>query len=420
MYSIKGKFTPPGDKSISHRALILSSIAKGESHIKGLSDSIDCQSTANCLKSLGIMIKHRADESLVYGRGLYGLDANKGILDCGNSATTMRLLSAVLSAQDFSSLLGGDASLQKRPMGRIILPLSMMGADIRAKDKSGYPPLSIYGRKLSAINYISPIASAQLKSALLLAGLYAEGETCIEEPAPSRNHTEIMLSQMGADITVRDRKIRIRPTEALCPLDLHIPGDISSAAYFIAAAILLPHSELLIRNTGINPTRTGMMDILKKMGASIEIINTSEKNGEEYGDILVRSSEITGTVIEGDLIPSMIDELPLIAAMAALAEGKTLIRDAQELKVKESDRIKVMVEGLRKMGADICETGDGMIIQGKKKLSAAHIDTYFDHRIAMTFSLLSLLVDGDMHIKGKEAVRISYPSFYNDLRALIR
>lgn len=422
---LKGELQVPGDKSISHRSIMFASLAKGNTYIKGFLKGADCLSTISCFQKMGVEITEQHDEIKVVGRGLYGLQTPDTILDCGNSGTTMRLLSGILSAQNFSSILTGDESIQRRPMNRVIKPLSLMGADIKSKE--GLAPLYIGGKPLSAITYESPVASAQIKSAILLAGLYAEGKTTVVEPTLSRNHTELMLRNFGADIQteyiedvnhILRPHIRIEKAKELYANDITVPSDISSAAYFIAAASIVPDSEVILKNVGINPTRDGILKVAKAMGADVQILHTFGES-ELSADILIRSSSLHGTKISGDIIPTLIDEIPIIAAMAVLAEGQTVIRDAQELKVKESNRIKVMVEELSKIGADIIETEDGMIINGGKALHSATIHSYKDHRIAMTFAILSLVVDGGIQIIDRDCVDISYPNFYEDLESII-
>lgn len=420
MNLIRGCFIPPGDKSISQRAVLLASIADGRSRIRGFLKSQDCIGTKNCMHQLGIRFEEKEDALFVSGRGLYGLQMPEKTLDCQNSATAMRLMSGILSAQRFDSVLSGDESLRKRPMNRVIEPLLQMGAQIRSHEESGMAPLSIFGRSLRGAQYRSPLSSAQVKSAFLLASLYADGESSFEEASPSRNHTEIMLAQMGANLYEEDQKLRISPAEALSPIDLTVPGDLSSAAYFIAAALLLPGSELLIKDVGLNPTRSGIISAFREMGAQMEILRLDTLQGEVRGDLLVRGSALKGICVEGRRIPSMIDELPLLAAVAACAEGETIIRDAQELRVKESNRIRAMTNGLSSMGVDVQETEDGMIIRGKTRLLPAKILSYNDHRIAMSFFVLSLLTEGGLQIEGVECIAVSCPSFLRDLKSLVR
>ncbi len=417
---LQGVITVPGDKSISHRSIMFAALADGVSQITNFLEGADCLSTIDCFCRLGIMVEYEkgAEHILVHGKGLHGLSAPATTLDTGNSGTTTRLISGILSAQSFSSRLTGDASIQKRPMKRIIEPLSMMGADIVSEKNNGCAPLLIHGAPLHGIHYTSQVASAQVKSAILLAGLYADGITKVTEPYLSRNHSEIMLRKFGAEISTEDTTAILKPGNPLTAQTISIPGDISSAAYFIAAGAIVPNSEILIRNVGINPTRDGILKAAKAMGANIRIENIRNDGGESSGDILVSTSALHGTTISGALIPTLIDEIPILAVMAAYAEGTTLIKDAAELKVKESNRIDVMVKNLKAMGCDIEGTEDGMCIHGGKPLHGAMIDSYGDHRIAMSFAIASLCAEGDTEILGSECVNISYPSFYQDLASL--
>lgn len=415
---LKGEVMIPGDKSVSHRSVMFGSIAKGTTEIHNFLQGADCLSTISCFQKMGVAIENNGDSVIVRGNGLRGLKKPDSILDCGNSGTTTRLISGILAAQDFSVTLTGDASIRKRPMKRIMTPLSMMGADIRSLHDNGCAPLVITGKKLHGIHYQSPVASAQVKSAILLAGLYADGETKVTEPYVSRNHSELMLSCFGADVRTEDTTAVIQPAEELFGQKVLVPGDISSAAFFIAAGLIIPNSEILIHNVGINPTRDGIIHVCRAMGADIELLN-QKHDGEPTADILVRSSRLKGTVIGGAIIPTLIDELPMIAAMACFAEGETVIRDAAELKVKESNRIAVMVENLTAMGADVEETEDGMIIRGGRPLHSAVIDSKLDHRIAMTFAVTGCCADGETEILGAECVNISYPGFYGDLERLM-
>lgn len=416
---LRGEISVPGDKSISHRSVMFGSIAKGTTEIHHYLQGADCLSTISCFQKMGIAIENRGDRVLVRGKGLRGLTRPDTVLDCGNSGTTARLISGILAAQDFDVVLTGDDSIQKRPMNRIIEPLSLMGARIRSARDNGCAPLEISGRPLRGISYTSKVASAQVKSAVLLAGLYAEGETSVTEPYLSRNHSEIMLRHFGAHVQTEGATAVIRPGPELEGRQIQVPGDISSAAYFICAGLMVPNSEILIRNVGINPTRDGILRIARDMGAHITLLNTHSGSGEPAADLLVRSSSLHGTVIQGSLIPTLIDELPVIAAMACLADGETVIRDAAELKVKESNRLEVMVRCLTAMGADVTETGDGMIIRGGKPLHGAVIDSCLDHRIAMTFAVAGLCADKETEILGGECVNISYPGFYEDLKSLM-
>lgn len=417
---LRGEILVPGDKSVSHRSVMFGSLAKGTTEIHNFLQGADCLSTISCFRSMGIEIENTGDKVLVHGQGMRGLKGPKQVLDCGNSGTTTRLISGILAAQNFTATLTGDASIQKRPMKRIIDPLSQMGAKIRCLKDNGCAPMEITGSALHGIHYQSPVASAQVKSAILLAGLYADGETCVTEPYVSRDHTERMLSSFGADIRTEGTTARIRPVRELYGQKILVPGDISSAAFFIAAGLIVPGSELLIRNVGINPTRSGILDVCRNMGADLTLLNKSGKGGEPTADILVKSSCLHGTTVSGAAIPTLIDELPVIAAMACFADGKTVIRDAAELKVKESNRIEVMVRNLTAMGADVKETEDGMIIQGGRPLHGAVIDSKLDHRIAMTFAVAACMAEGETEISGAECVNISYPGFYGDLERVKR
>lgn len=415
--NLKGTLTVPGDKSISHRAVMFGSLARGTTRISHFLEGADCLSTISCFRKMGIEIDRNKDEILVHGRGLHGLTAPTEILDVGNSGTTTRLISGILAGQTFTSELDGDDSIRTRPMKRIMTPLTSMGADITSRLDNGCAPLIIHGRPLHAAHYDSPVASAQVKSCVLLAGMYADGITSVTEPFLSRNHTEIMLNYFGAEITSEGTTASIKPEPVLEGRDIQVPGDISSAAYFIAAGLLTPGSEILLKNVGINPTRAGILKVCMDMGADITLLNESTE-GEPTADLLIRTSSLKGTTIEGSIIPTLIDEIPMIAVMAAFAEGTTIIRDAQELKVKESDRIAVMVDNLRRMGADIEGTDDGMIIHGGRPLHGAVIDSHLDHRIAMSFAVAGTICDGTVEILNGECVNISYPEFYHDLYSL--
>lgn len=417
--SLRGTLTVPGDKSISHRAVMFGSLAKGTTKITGFLEGADCLSTISCFRKMGINIERNNTEVLVHGKGLHGLCPPSEILDVGNSGTTTRLISGILAGQSFVSELNGDASIQSRPMKRIMTPLLSMGADIGSLRGNDCAPLRIEGKKLHAIHYQSPVASAQVKSCVLLAGLYADGITRVTEPVLSRNHTEIMLNYFGANVTSQGTTASILPEPALMGREVLVPGDISSAAYFIAAGLLTPNSEILLKNVGINPTRDGFLRVCKAMGADIELLNES-REGEPTADLLIRSAALHGTTVGDEIIPTLIDEIPMIAVMAAFAEGTTVIKDAEELKVKESNRIEVVVENLRRMGADIEATEDGMIIHGGKALHGAEIDSHLDHRIAMSFAVAGTICEGEMEIQGGECVNISYPAFYEDLYSLSR
>lgn len=417
---LKGEVTIPGDKSVSHRSVMFGSIAKGTTEIHNFLQGADCLSTISCFRSMGVEIENNGDTILVHGNGMRGLKKPASVLDCGNSGTTTRLISGILAAQDFTVTLTGDASIQKRPMKRIMDPLALMGARIRSINGNGCAPLEIAGSPLHGIHYQSPVASAQVKSAILLAGLYADGETKVTEPYLSRNHTELMLSRFGADVHTEETTAVIHPASELCGQQILVPGDISSAAFFLTAGLIVPGSEILVRNVGINPTRDGILHVFRDMGANITLLDVKRDGGEPTADILVRSSALHGTVIGGAIIPTLIDELPVIAAAACFADGDTVIQDAAELKVKESNRIEVMVRNLSAMGADVEETEDGMIIHGGRPLHGAVIDSRLDHRIAMTFAVTACVADGTTEILGAECVDISYPGFYSDLQRLMQ
>lgn len=415
---LHGEVTIPGDKSISHRAVMFGSLAKGTTEITNFLQGADCLSTIDCFRKLGIEIENTAEKIMIHGKGLHGLKAPSSILDVGNSGTTTRLISGILAPQSFETTLTGDASIQKRPMRRIIEPLSMMGADITSLKSNDCAPLLIKGTPVHSIYYHSKVASAQVKSAILLAGMYAEdGETKVTEPTLSRNHSEIMLRTFGADVHTENTTSIIKPQPVLTAQKIHVPGDISSAAYFIAAGLCVPDSEILIKNVGINPTRDGILKVALAMGGNITLLNENYE-GEPTADLLVKSSNLHGITIAGDLIPSLIDEIPIINIMAAAAKGTTVIRDAAELKVKESDRIAVMVDNLTAMGGQITGTEDGMIIEGGRPLHGAFIKTHLDHRIAMSFAIASLLAEGETILENREIANISFPSFYHDLEQL--
>jgi len=413
--SVRGTIVLPGDKSLSHRVLILSAIADGVSTIRNFLPSEDCLCTERALRQMGVRIEQAGRTTRrVHGVGLHGLQRPQTDLWMGNSGTSMRLLAGLLAAQNFKSLLKGDESLSRRPMKRIILPLTMMGADISPGNKEGNPPLYISGRPLRGVHYTSPVASAQVKSCLLLAGLYAEGKTTVTEPARSRDHTERILPAYGVKVEVEGNSVTIYPPESLRPVDVELPGDISSAAYFIVLATLFPGAELRIRNVGLNPTRTGVLNILQRMAAKIEI-DTSPYGehplGEPRGDIIVRSAPLSGTTIGGDEIPMCIDEIPILAVAASLASGATVIKDAQELRVKECDRIKALATNLRMMGVAVEEKEDGLVVQGRSALSAATVDSFGDHRIAMAFVIGGLLTEGTTTVTNTVWIRTSFPGF---------
>ncbi len=414
----KGEVTVPGDKSISHRSIMLGSLAKGDTEVYGFLQGADCLSSIDCFRKMGVEIENKGDIVVIHGRGLKGLQAPKDTLDVGNSGTTTRLMSGILAAQQFTSRVNGDASIQKRPMKRIMTPLSMMGADITSEMGNDCAPLIIHGKQLKGIHYDSPVASAQVKSAILFAGLYADGETSVTEPAVSRNHTELMFEEFGVDIKCQGKTVTVKPATELYAKKVVVPGDISSAAYFMVAGAITPNSEVTIKNVGINPTRDGIIRVFEMMGADMKVEKTSGDIGEPTADITVSTSNLKGCVVGGDIIPTLIDEIPAIAILACFADGETVIKDAQELKVKESNRIDVMVNNLKAMGADIEATEDGMIIRGGKPLHGAVIDSKLDHRIAMSFAVAAMNADGETEILGSECVDISYPKFYEDISKL--
>lgn len=414
--SLRGDVTVPGDKSISHRAVMFGALADADTHITGFLMGEDCLSTISCFKKMGVSIDVSEQEVVVHGVGLHGLKAPDELLYTGNSGTTTRLLCGILAGQPFFSTVNGDASIQKRPMGRIMKPLREMGADISGKD-GNLCPLTIHPAPLHGIRYTMPVASAQLKSAILLAGLFADSPTTVVEPAPSRDHTERMLRGLGAQVVSNGTEITLTPPKTLHAVNVEVPGDISSTAYFLVAGLILPDSDIVIRNVGINPTRTGILDALEAMGANIKRLN-ERGTVEPICDLRVRSSHLHGTTICGDMIPRLIDEIPVLAVAAAFAEGETVIRDAQELKVKESNRIATMTAELSKTGADVRETEDGMIIRGGKPLHGADFASYADHRVAMSMAVCALACEGDSSIDDPDCVAISYPTFFETLDAL--
>lgn len=418
--SLKGEVSIPGDKSISHRAVMFGSLAEGTTEVTNFLQGADCLSTISCFRKLGIEIENTSQRILIHGKGLHGLTEPSDTLDTGNSGTTTRLISGILAGQRFTTILNGDASIQTRPMKRIITPLSMMGADITSLKGNDCAPLRICGGQLHGITYKSPVASAQVKSCVLLAGLYADAPTSVTEPVLSRNHTELMLAGFGAHVASSGTTATIEPEPDLNGMKIEVPGDISSAAYFLAAGLMIPNSEILIKNVGINPTRDGILRVAKEMGGDITILNEKTSGGEPTCDLLVRSSSLKGVTIGGEIIPTLIDEIPMITVMACFAEGITTIKDAQELKVKESNRIDTVVTNLKAMGAHIEATDDGMIIEGGYPLHGAVIDSHLDHRIAMSFAIGALGADGETRIEGADCVKISYPEFYQTLEKLIQ
>ena len=416
---LKGSFELIGDKSISHRAVMFSSISKGHNKISNFLMGEDCLSTISCFRKMGVDIQIDGKDVYVKGNGLYGLKRPKEILDVGNSGTTIRLMMGILAGNKFDATLIGDNSIAKRPMKRVTDPLRLMGCNIEGKDDANYTPIKIYGGDLKAIDYHMPVASAQVKSALILASLYANDTSFIYEKVKSRNHTEIMLKSFGADINVENLKISVNPVNELFSQDIYVPGDISSAAFIIVSALITKGSEVIIKNVGLNETRTGIIDVVKNMNGNIEIINERLVGGELVGDLLVRyTKDLCATTIDKDIIPRLIDEIPVIAVLATQAEGTTIIKDAQELKVKESNRIKSMVENLKILGADVEELEDGMIIKGKSKLNGGKIKTFKDHRIAMAFSTLNLISDEKIKLDNEDCINVSFPGYFDLIKSL--
>ncbi len=423
--SLKGEITPPPDKSISHRAIMFASIAQGRSVVRNFLRAEDPISTMNAFRSMGIEIEEKTgNELIIYGKGLYGIKEPFDVINCGNSGTTVRLISGILSGNPFFSVITGDDSLKQRPMARVIAPLKEMGADISARSGDKYLPISIKGRQLKAIDYKMPVASAQVKSCLILAGLYADGTTAITELQKSRDHTERMLKSMGANIEIDGLVIKVKGRSGgmeLSPIDVTVPADFSSAAFFIAAALIIPNSEILIKNVGINPTRTGLLDVLKKMGADIEIENIRDVSGEPVADIHCKTtSNLKAVKIGGDTMPSLIDEFPILCVLATQAEGVTEIMGAEELRVKESDRIKSMAAELKKLGVELEEYPDGISIKGKASLKGNVVESYHDHRIAMSLAIAALAAEGTTTINNSSCVDISFPGFFEELKRITR
>ncbi len=421
---LTGGLTLPGDKSISHRCAMLAALAEGTSELRHFSAAADCHSTLGCMKSLGAEVKIEKETVRVTGHGAYGLKSSKRMLDAGNSGTTIRLLSGILAGQGFTTKISGDDSLQKRPMKRIMAPLREMGADIRGRDEN-FAPLEIRGTRLKAIDYQMPMASAQVKSAVLLAGLYADGITSVTEPAKTRDHTELALEEFGAVVEKQGRTIRVHGLganggEKLVAKTFEVPGDLSSAVFFIAAASLFADSNILIHNVGLNPTRTAILDVFARMGAAIHIQNPRIASGEVVGDIAVKGASLKGGVIVGSEIPLVIDELPMLAALGPYTEEGIEIRDAGELRVKESDRIAALVENLKRMGARVEEFPDGLKVAGRAagKLRGAEIEPHGDHRIAMAFAVAGLAAAGKTIIRDSGCAGVSFPNFYEELNRL--
>lgn len=416
---LRGKVSVPGDKSISHRAVMFGSIAQGTTQIDGFLAGADCLSTIACFRALGIDIDGPRDGRVtVRGRGLDGLSEAADVLDVGNSGTTIRLMSGILAGQRFYSVLTGDSSIRRRPMDRVASPLRQMGAAIYGRRGGSLAPLTILGRGLKGIDYETPVASAQIKSAVLLAGLYADEPTTVREPHLSRDHTERMLSGFGADLKAEDRRVTVQPGPRLEGRRVVVPGDISSAAFMLVAALICPGSEVVIEGVGLNPTRTGVLDVLQAMGADIGVFNQRDEAGEPVGDLIVRSSGLTGTTMSGEVIPRAIDEIPAIAVAALYAGGTTVIRDARELRVKETDRIAALAGELRKMGARVEELEDGIVIEGGHPLTGAPVESHGDHRLAMSLAIAGLRAAGRTEISDAECIDVSFPGFERLLQGL--
>jgi 3-phosphoshikimate 1-carboxyvinyltransferase len=412
--AITGDIVLPGDKSISHRYALIAAIAEGQTRIRNYSTGADCRSTLGCVRALGIEVEGAGTEVVIRGRGLEGLREAAHDLDAGNSGSTIRMLSGILAAQPFRTRIGGDDSLSGRPMRRIMRPLAEMGASIGARENQ-FPPLEIQGAKLRAIDYTLPVASAQVKTCVLLAGLYAEGATSVTEPERSRDHTEIALREFGADVTVERRKITVVGRPKLTGREVTAPSDLSSAAFFVVAALLGSGSKLAIRGVGLNPTRSALLDFLTGMGARIRILDLESRDGELVGDLLVEHSEMRGGTIAGGLTAALIDEIPVLAVLGAATEEGITVRDASELRVKETDRIRTVVDNLRRMGVQAEELPDGMVVPGRQKFHAAELDSFGDHRIAMAFAVAALSGDGESVIHGAEAASVSFPEFWETL-----
>nr|WP_157405956.1 3-phosphoshikimate 1-carboxyvinyltransferase [Bacillus manliponensis] len=415
---LQGRISIPGDKSISHRAVMFGAIAHGNTTIQGFLPGADCLSTISCFREMGVEILQQDDEVTVNGKGIEGLQEPKNVLDVGNSGTTIRLMLGILANTSFHSCVQGDASIGKRPMKRVTNPLSLMGAKIDGRKEGTFTPLTIRGGNLQAIDYSSPVASAQVKSAILLAGLGAEGVTTVTEPYVSRDHTERMLEAFGVTVTREGKTVKIAGGQRLTGTDVQVPGDVSSAAFFLAAGSIIPNSKLVLQNVGMNPTRTGIIDVLIKMGANLEITPIHNRSLEPAADITIETSSLQGIEVGGDMIPRLIDEIPIIAFMATQAEGITVIKDAQELKVKETNRIDTVVNELNKLGARIEATDDGMIIYGKSKLKGSKVSSHGDHRIGMMLAIAGSLAEGETMIEDAAAVGVSYPKFFDELRRL--
>jgi 3-phosphoshikimate 1-carboxyvinyltransferase len=415
--AIAGAITLPGDKSISHRYAMLAAIAEGPSRIANYSTGADCHSTLACVRAVGIKVEGTAADFTIHGTGLDGLRQPAAPLDAGNSGSTIRMLSGILAGQPFVTRIFGDESLARRPMRRIMEPLALMGAAIDARENQ-FPPLEIHGAPLRPIHYELPVPSAQVKTCVLFAGLFANGQTSVTEPVRSRDHTEIALREFGADLTVERGRITVTGRPRLTGRELTVPSDLSSAAFFIAAALMVPGSRLSIRGVGLNPTRSALLDFLTGMGARIRIPDLESRNGELVGEILVEHSALRGGTIDGALTAALIDEIPVLAVLGAATEEGLTVRDAAELRVKETDRIRTVVENLRRMGILAEELPDGLTVPGRQAFRAADLDSFGDHRIAMAFAVAALRADGDSRIHGAEAASVSFPEFWQTLAAI--
>ena len=418
--SIKGEITVPGDKSISHRSIMLGAIANGTTTVRGFLRGGDNLATMGAFRSMGVDIMDDGETVVIHGKGLHGLSEPGDVIDCGNSGTTIRLITGLLAGQSFFSVVTGDQYLRKRPMKRVVEPLTRMGARILGRNQGSLAPLAISGGSLDAIGYESPVSSAQVKSAIMLAGLYADGETSVREPTLSRDHSERMFRLFGASLKTFDSGVTVKGGVELQGQEIAVPGDISSATFFMVAALITPGSELLIRNVGINPTRTGAIDILRDMGGDIQLLDQREVSGEPVADILVRSSRLKGCAIAGSVVPRAIDEFPAICVAAACAEGVTTVRDARELRVKETDRITAMATNLRCLGVSVDEAEDGMTITGVERLSGGRVESFGDHRIAMSLSVAALVSKDGITIADTECVATSFPSFFPLLEKVAR
>lgn len=419
LQGLRGEIPVPGDKSISHRSIMFGAIAKGQTKVTNFLLGEDCLSTIACFRKLGVDIEQEDNHVTISGAGLEGLQEPAEVLDVGNSGTTIRLLMGILAGRPFHSVLVGDESIGKRPMTRVTKPLGLFGAQINGRKNGEFTPLSVKGGQLSGVTYELPVASAQVKSSLLFAGMQASGETVIIEPVKTRDHTERMIRQFGGELETDGQTIRIKGGQKLTGTEIHVPGDISSAAFFLVAGAIVPGSEISLKNVGLNPTRTGIIDVMQRMGADIRIEPYENGSAEPAGDITIRTSELKGTVIAGDLIPRLIDEIPVIALLATQAEGETVIKDAEELKVKETNRIDTVVNELSKLGADIAATDDGMIIRGKSRLSGGTVSSHGDHRIGMMLAVAAAISSGDVHLHQKEAISVSYPTFFEHFDSLL-